>query len=382
MARGTRSRTPLFPLMALTHATEPRVLFGWFLQIRNRSPPNPVVFGNKPAAQPARRDGELCPAHPLPPAVRPWGTLGLVGKHGRAALAAPCVGTCLIRAPWRVGGGAVTPKGEGSGRRDSDSPWETARWQSWEMSFALALPPSPEHSAAWERPEAHRDDVLPAGSTHGRTGAILPVSSRADVLAAPGHRLSLRQGPPGTPRSPRQGLPFLKMQQNLLHFAFQKSLSLSKGNEGKSRWLGRKHQAAQRAVNRTGSNQALGREQRGGERDPLPKHHLSRLSHLPGPPDLPMAMPALVQTGRTIPSPAASCRPLRTQPGSSTAPQLGCCRCHELCPSMCMALNELLVCTCIPAGTPREVLCAPWQPHLSSHPGSPVPTKTPSTNHR
>lgn len=30
MARGTHSSTPLFPHMALTHATEPRVLFGWF----------------------------------------------------------------------------------------------------------------------------------------------------------------------------------------------------------------------------------------------------------------------------------------------------------------------------------------------------------------
>lgn len=43
------------------------------------------------------------------------------------------------------------------------------------------------------------------------------------------------QGPPA-PHSREEGLHFLKQQQNLLHFAFQKSLSLSKGNEGPAGW--------------------------------------------------------------------------------------------------------------------------------------------------
>lgn len=122
MARGTRSRTPLFPHMALTHATEPRVLFSWF------SPVLPLCSGT----------GDASPSHPLPPAVHPRGPPGLAGA-GPGCSGCPMCGDApapSTRAGGRTGrGSAVTPEGEGSAHRDSDSSWETERWQSWETSW-------------------------------------------------------------------------------------------------------------------------------------------------------------------------------------------------------------------------------------------------------
>lgn len=132
----------------------------------------------------------------------------------------------------------MTPEGEGSACRDSDSSWETEWCQSSKMNLALALHPFPKHGAAWERAEAHRADVLPTGSTHSHAGIILPMPSRADMLVAPKQQLSLGTarlaGTLGQPQPHSWGhqLPFLKQQQNPPNFAFQKSFSLSKGKEG------------------------------------------------------------------------------------------------------------------------------------------------------
>lgn len=222
----------------------------------------------------------------------PVGDVWAGGEHGRAALGAPCgdAPAPSSREGGRKGrGSAVTPEGQSSVRGDSDSPWETERWQSWERSLALALPsspPPPEHSAAWERAEAHRTDVLPVGSTRGRVGTVLPAPNRADAPVAPGQQLSLGAARlAGTPSSPQpgRGASLPKAAAKPPAFCISKKPLSFKGKR-RSRWLGGKHQAAQGAVNRTGPNQALGREQQGRERDPLPKHHLSRLSHLPGAP--------------------------------------------------------------------------------------------------
>lgn len=121
MAPGTRSRTPLFPHTALIHATEPRLLFGCFSSFL------PLCSGT----------GELSPSQPLPPAVHPRGSPGLAGaRPGRSG----CPARRDAPAPSTPEGGragrgsAVTPRGEGSAHRDSDSSWETERWQSWETS--------------------------------------------------------------------------------------------------------------------------------------------------------------------------------------------------------------------------------------------------------
>lgn len=121
MARGTSSRTLLFPHMALIHATEPRVLFGWFSSFL------PLCSGT----------GELSPSQPLPPAVHPRGTPGPAGARPGRSGCPTCrdVPAPSTREGGRAGrGSAVTPRGEGSARRDSDSSWETQRWQSWETS--------------------------------------------------------------------------------------------------------------------------------------------------------------------------------------------------------------------------------------------------------
>lgn len=66
MARGTGSRTPLFPHMALIHAAEPRVLFSWFSSFLPLS------------------SGELSPSHYVCTHRDP--------RHGQAALGVPCAG--------------------------------------------------------------------------------------------------------------------------------------------------------------------------------------------------------------------------------------------------------------------------------------------------
>lgn len=185
------------------------MLFSWFPQIRNCSPP--TALGNKAVALPARQDGELGPSPPLPPAVPP----GCAGCPVRGDAPAPSG-----RGWEKERGSAVTP-GRGSARGDSDSPWETARWQSWETSLALALPSSPS-SVGKSRGAQGRCPAC--GSTHSRTGTFLPAPNRADALVAPGQRLSLGSVPhSGTPSSPQPHSPSSSCSKTSCNLHFKKA---------------------------------------------------------------------------------------------------------------------------------------------------------------
>lgn len=190
--------------MALTHATEPRVLFGWFLQIRNHSSLSLLCLGTRLWL--SLPDGMGAMSH-SPPAttVHPWGTSRLAGSTA---------GLHWVPYGWRCAcsehpGGwekgerqRVTPEGDGSARGDSDSPWETEWWQSWETSSALAVPSSLEHSAAWERAEAHRADVLPAGSTQAMQAPSFP---RPTGMMCWWHPAAALPGDPQLPTAPQVG---------------------------------------------------------------------------------------------------------------------------------------------------------------------------------
>lgn len=91
---------------------------------------------------------------------------------------------------------------------------------------------SPEHRAAWERAEARGVHVLPAGSTHGHRDP--PSCAGGAGAAATGAAAVPELGT--DPRLPTahtgQGLPLLSEGlQNFTHFAFQKTLFRSKGNQ-------------------------------------------------------------------------------------------------------------------------------------------------------
>lgn len=90
-----------------------------------------------------------------------------------------------------------------------------------------------------------------------------------------------------------------------------------------------------------------------------------------------MATPALVQTGRTIHSPAATCRPLRTHP-AAPGPGMGCPG-HEQCPSVSRRRLSSWCAHTIPVGIAREILVCPTGVPLKFQAGVPVPASTQST---
>lgn len=177
--------------------------------------------------------------HPWGTSVHPWGTSGLAGSSARLRWVPRVQGRGWSQQPggWAKGGGsAVTPQGEGSARRGSDSPWETERCRAGKRAWLwLSHPPrSTARRGKGQRPTGR----CPACRQHPRPRRHRPSGTQLGWWH-PGSSfpwaLPAQPGPPA-PHSRAGGFPFLKTQQNLLHFAFQKSLSLSKGNEGPAGW--------------------------------------------------------------------------------------------------------------------------------------------------